>query len=292
MKIDRGVLDTLVPGDYTIMIIDDSLESLKLLTSILSDQGFGVRQARAGHLALKAIEKKRPDLIILDIRMPDMDGLEVCRKLKDTPETKGIPIIFISALAGSIEKNQAFKAGGVDYITKPFQALEVLARVKLHLSLTRMKRNLKELVHRRTVKLEESNTALKVLLDHRNSEREKLEENVVSQINALILPSLRRLEKTGLTPQQKALTDVIASNLNEITSGFSARLYRRAAGVTPREMDVAALIKTGKTNVEISNILNISEPAISFHRQNLRKKLGLIGKKINLAVYLNEITLK
>lgn len=292
MKVDRQISDTLVPGNNTIMIIDDSTESLKLLTSILSDQGFGVRQALSGHLALEAVHKKLPDLIVLDICMPDMNGFEVCQKLKQNPNTKGIPIIFISAMAGSIEKTQAFSAGGVDYITKPFQPLEVLARVKLHLSLTKMKQNLKELVHQRTIKLEESNTALKVLLEHRRSEREKLEINVVSQINALILPYFKRLEETGLTPQQKALTDVIASNLDEITSGFSNRLYRSAAGVTPREMEVAALIKTGKTNAEISNILNISEPAISFHRQNLRKKLGLIGKKINLAAYLNEITLK
>lgn len=292
MKEDRQIEDALAPRNYTIMVIDDSLESLKLLTSILSDQGFGVRQARTGQMALTAIKKKLPDLIILDIRMPEIDGLEVCRELKKDPATKGVPIIFISAMAGSIEKTRAFSAGGVDYITKPFQPLEVLARVKLHLSLTRMKHNLKELVHERTIKLEESNTALKVLLEHRRSARETLEENVVSQINALVLPYLKRLEKTGLTPQQKALTSVIASSLEEITSGFSGRLYRRAAGVTPREMEVAALIKTGKTNVEISEILHISEPAISFHRQNLRKKLGLIGKKMNLAVYLNEITIK
>jgi DNA-binding response OmpR family regulator/DNA-binding CsgD family transcriptional regulator len=292
MNDDRQIADTVVPRNNTIMIIDDSLESLKLLTSILSDQGFGVRQARTGQMALTAIQKKLPDLIILDIRMPEMDGLDVCRKLKKNPATQGVPIIFISAMAGSIEKTQAFRVGGVDYITKPFQALEVLARVKLHLSLTRMKHHLKEVVHERTIKLEESNTALKVLLEHRRSEREKLEENVISQINSLVLPYLKRLGKTGLTSQQKALSDVIGSNLAEITSGFSGRLYRRAAGVTPREMEVAALIKTGKTNVEISDILHLSEPAISFHRQNLRKKLGLIGKKINLAVYLNEITLK
>ncbi|WP_022664280.1 response regulator [Desulfospira joergensenii] len=292
MKIDQSISDTLVPGDHTIMIIDDSLESLKLLTGILADQGFGVRQARSGSLALKAVEKKLPDLIILDIRMPEMDGFEVCRKFKKNPETREVPIIFISALGGSIEKTQAFRAGGIDYITKPFQALEVLARVKLHLALTRMKQNLEELVHRRTIKLEESNTALKVLLEHRRTEREKLEENVVSQINSLILPTLKRLNQTGLTLQQKALADVIGSNLEEITSGFSSRLFQKAAGITPREMEVAALIKMGKTNVEISDVLHISEPAVSFHRQNLRKKLGLIGKKINLAVYLNDITLK
>ncbi len=292
MPMNSTLTDSLVPDDHIIMIIDDSLKGLKLLTNILAGQGFGVRQARTGIIALDAVKNKLPDLIILDIRMPGMDGFEVCRQLKNDPNTRIVPIIFISALGGSDEKKLAFETGAIDYITKPFQEPEVIARVKLHLTLNKMKQNLEGLVYRRTIKLEESNTALKVLLEHRQTERNKLEENVISHINSLVIPHMKRLKKTELDHRQKILIDVIESSLNEITSQFSGNLYTKAAGITPREMEVAALIKMGKTNFEIADILHLSEHAISFHRQNLRKKLGLLGKKINLTAHLNAILLK
>lgn len=292
MPLNSSVTDCLVPERHIVMIVEDSLESMKLLSGILSDQGFEVRQARNGRVALAAMAHKLPDLILLDIRMPGMDGFEVCRRLKHDPDTREIPIIFISALDGPDQKTLAFETGAVDYITKPFQALEVIARVKLHLTLHRMKQELEEMVHSRTVKLEESSTALKFLLDHRRDEQSRFEENVISQINSLVIPYLERLKDTGLDRRQKTLAEVIESSLNEITSQFSGRLYAKAAGVTPREMEVAALIKMGKTNVEISETLNVSEHAVSFHRQNLRKKLGLLGRKVNLAAFLNEMGLK
>ncbi|NOX35747.1 MAG: response regulator transcription factor [Deltaproteobacteria bacterium] len=286
------IKDSLAEDKAVIMIIDDSPESLKLLTNILAGQGFGVRQALNGRMALDAIKQQLPDLIILDIRMPGMDGLEVCRQLKDDANTRTVPVIFISGLRESDDKVKAFEVGALDYITKPFQEAEVLARVKLHLALSKMKQNLEELVQRRTIKLEESNTALKVLLEHRQSEREKFEENVITHINSLVMPYLKRLKKSSLDHKQTALADVIESNLDEITSQFSGKLYAKAVGLTRREMEVAALIKTGKTNMEIADLLYISEHSISFHRQNLRKKLGLLGRKVNLVAYLNEITLK
>ena len=292
MTMDSPVMENLLPEEYVIMIIEDSLRGMKLLSGILSEHGFGVRQARSGSVALAAVNTRCPDLIILDIRMPEMDGFEICRQLKGNPATRAVPIIFISALGGPDEKTQAFETGAIDYITKPFQASEVIARVKLHLTLSRMQQNLEELVSRRTIKLEESNTAMKVLLEHRQTERGRFEENVISQINSLIIPYLKRLKATKLDHRQSTLTDAIETNLNEITAQFSGRLYAKSAGVTPREMEVAALVKMGKTNHEISDTLNISEHAIAFHRQNLRKKLGLLGKKVNLAAYLNEIGLK
>lgn len=285
-------IDGLVPDNNVIMVIDDSPESLKFLTNILAGQGFSVRQALSGRVALDAIRQQRPDLIVLDIRMPDMDGLEVCRQLKDDIQTSAIPVVFISGLDDSNDKVQAFEAGGLDYITKPFQEAEVLARVKLHLALNKMKQDLEDLVQSRTLKLEESNTALKVLLEHRQSEREKFEENVISHINSLVMPYLDQLKESGLNNHQATLSGIIQTNLDEVTSQFSGKLYSRAEGLTRREMEVASLIKMGKTNTEIADLLYISDHAISFHRQNLRKKLGLLGKKVNLVAYLNEITLK
>lgn len=118
-----------------VLIVDDTLANLQLLTSLLKEEGYKVRPASSGAMALQAIEKKSPDLILLDIKMPDMDGYEVCQKLKSNPHTETIPIIFISALSDVNDKIRAFSVGGVDYINKPFQFEEVKARVSTHLKL-------------------------------------------------------------------------------------------------------------------------------------------------------------
>ncbi len=120
-----------------ILIVDDTRANLDVLAGILRDHGYKVRPAPSGRLALRAVKAERPDIVLLDIRMPEMDGYEVCRRLKADEETNDIPIIFISALTETADKLEAFRAGGVDYVTKPFHAEEVLARVSVHLKLQR-----------------------------------------------------------------------------------------------------------------------------------------------------------
>ncbi|MDM8554574.1 response regulator [Desulfococcaceae bacterium HSG7] len=121
-----------------VLIVDDTPENLKILMQILTEQGYLVRPVLNGELALQVVQKAIPDLILLDILMPGTDGYEVCRRLKAKERTRNIPIIFISALDETMDKVKAFDLGGVDYITKPFQAEEVLARVKTHLNLRNM----------------------------------------------------------------------------------------------------------------------------------------------------------
>jgi two-component system, NtrC family, sensor kinase len=127
----------------SILIVDDVPANLNLLTGILRQHGYKVRPAPSGSLALEAAQHAPPDLILLDIHMPEMDGFEVCRRLKADEALKEIPVVFISALTETKDKIRAFDAGGVDYITKPFQVEEVLARVKTHLELRRYRRELK-----------------------------------------------------------------------------------------------------------------------------------------------------
>jgi serine phosphatase RsbU (regulator of sigma subunit) len=124
------------------LVVDDTPANLRLLTRILQEQGYQVRPVPDGSLALAAAQAKLPDLVLLDIRMPEMDGFEVCEKLKSDPGTRDVPIIFISALDAVEDKVQAFRVGGVDYITKPFQAEEVIARVENHLNLRRLQAQL------------------------------------------------------------------------------------------------------------------------------------------------------
>jgi cyclic di-GMP phosphodiesterase len=125
-----------------ILVVDDTPANLRLLTEMLAGEGFGVRAVPSGHRALKAAEQQAPDLILMDINMPDMDGYETCAKLKENPDLDDIPVIFISALTETADKLRAFESGGVDYVTKPFRFPEVLARVRTHLTLRQLRRRL------------------------------------------------------------------------------------------------------------------------------------------------------
>jgi signal transduction histidine kinase len=128
-----------------ILIVDDIPDNLRVLGGILKEEGYKIRPVLNGELALQVAEKEKPDLILLDIMMPGMDGYEVCRQLKANPGLKDIPVIFISALNDTTDLIKAFESGGVDYITKPFQAAEVSVRVATHLKICRQNADLREL---------------------------------------------------------------------------------------------------------------------------------------------------
>ncbi|OQY56685.1 MAG: hypothetical protein B6245_18055 [Desulfobacteraceae bacterium 4572_88] len=127
----------------SILIVDDYSKNLQILADILKSRNYKIAMAKDGFKALKFVNRKKPDLILLDIMMPEMDGFEFCHHLKKNNETKEIPIIFISALCEPDDKIRGFQAGGVDYITKPFHKEEVLARVETHLRLKRSQEDLK-----------------------------------------------------------------------------------------------------------------------------------------------------
>lgn len=118
-----------------ILIVDDNRDNLKLLGSILTIHGYKVRPVTNGLKALTAVQYKLPDIILLDLMMPGMDGYEVCRRLKANENTRHIPVLFISALDKTTDKVTAFEVGGIDFITKPFQEEELLARVRTHLEI-------------------------------------------------------------------------------------------------------------------------------------------------------------
>jgi DNA-binding CsgD family transcriptional regulator len=134
--------------------------------------------------------------------------------------------------------------------------------------------------------LEEVNTALKVLLKQREEDRTDLEENVLSNVKQLVTPHLQRLKKSRLDADQRALLSILESNLNNIVSPFASKLSSKFLGLTPMEIRAADLVKEGKTNKEIGEILCLSPNTVKFHRYNLRSKLGLKNRKKNLRSYL------
>lgn len=174
-----------------ILVVDDNTANLQLLANLLSEHGYIVHPASDGELALEFIQAILPDLIILDIKMPGMNGYEVCRRLKGDERTRSIPIIFISVLENERDKVKGFRAGGVDYINKPFHADEVLARVNTHLTLRRMQLDLEwsnaelraardtleERVRERSAELEQANRKLRQEVDEHRRTMKVLKEN-------------------------------------------------------------------------------------------------------------------
>ncbi len=148
--------------DGSIVIVDDSPDNLRVLSGVLEQAGYLVRSAISAEIALSSIRLNPPDLILLDVRMPGMDGYEACRQLKADPLTRDIPVIFISALSETGDKVAAFAAGAVDYVTKPFQFEEVLARVRAHMELYQIKLHLDDMVAAQTRALRDTMESLVV----------------------------------------------------------------------------------------------------------------------------------
>jgi response regulator RpfG family c-di-GMP phosphodiesterase len=145
----------------TILAVDDTPDSLRLLTTLLKAERYEVRSAINGEIALSSAIANLPDLILLDIRMPGLDGFEVCRRLKAAPETRDVPVIFLSAATETADKVRGFEMGAVDYVGKPYQRDELLARVRTHLELSSLRHHLEEMAQERAEKLVASERQLR-----------------------------------------------------------------------------------------------------------------------------------
>lgn len=157
-----------------ILAVDDTPANLRLLTHMLTAEGYTVHPANSGAIALRFVQTTLPDLILLDIFMPEMDGYQVCQRLKADERTREIPVIFISSADQGLDKLRAFSSGGIDYIVRPLQAEEVLARIKTHLSLRNLQRSLEDRVRERTAELIEANTRLQAEILERKQAEERI----------------------------------------------------------------------------------------------------------------------
>ena len=160
-----------------ILAVDDSAESLQILTEVLADAGYDVRPADTGELALASLGANKPELILLDIRMPGIDGFEVCRRIKAGTETRDIPLIFLSAVTDTGDRVEGLRLGAVDYVSKPFEKEELLVRIETHLELSRLRAGLERMVAERTARLKSANKRLRRVLVERLRAEQALRES-------------------------------------------------------------------------------------------------------------------
>ena len=208
----------------SILIVDDSLNNLMLLERILSRKGYKVAVASSGKLAIDSVALTQPDLILLDIMMPDMDGYEVCRHLKASDRTRGIPIIFLSALVEVSHKVKAFNTGGVDYITKPFEAVEVVARVENQLRLRELELQLteKNKMYRREIAFrEQAEVETRLLLETTKLQKEEIEELLLNILPKAIADRLQ--EGQSLIADSFSDVSVLFADLVGFTSFASQK---------------------------------------------------------------------
>ncbi len=228
-----------------ILVVDDNPQNLRLLVGMLSEKGYRVRPAPNGALALRSVQSTLPDLILLDIRMPHMDGYEVCRKLKADSRARDVPVIFISGKVETADKLKAFDAGGVDYITKPFQVDEVMARVETHMTLRDIQKKLKEQNIRLQHEIEERKRLEKALL-----QKEKLK--TLGTIAAEVAHEIRNplISIGGFAQRLKRKfpdlpeCDIILSESRRLEKILlRIRNYLQPVEINPRECSVNVIIK-------------------------------------------------
>ena len=233
-----------------ILIIDDNMANLQVLSDMLKGQGYRTRQARSGSVGLTAALSRPPDVILLDIMMPEMDGYEVCSRLKDDDRLADIPIIFMSALNETEDKVRAFHVGGADYVTKPFQFDEVGARVETHLRLRRLQvqaeehnSELQSLVQEQVREIADSQMAtifaLAKLAESRDDETGRHIENVQALCELLVTKMREQEQHERLIDDAYVDNVVHAAPLHDIGKvAIPDRILLKPGKLTPEEFEV------------------------------------------------------
>ena len=271
--------DCLHKGD--ILVVEDDSAALKFMLEILTNAGYNVRPASDGELALRSVKAKHPDLILLDINLPDLNGIEVCHRLKADPATKDLPIIFISSIEGADLKVKALEAGGVDYVTKPVEASEVLARIHTHLTMYRMQQNLVIQSERLIAEINERELIEKELEKHKN-QLEDLVEKRTKELKQEILEHKQAREELQLSNNrfQKLFNDSPVPLWEEDFSKTHEFLDKlRKKGV----IDFRAYFEKNPSQLESCagkiKILNMNQAALELHgAKNKKELLGNLDK--------------
>lgn len=283
------------PPPATILVVDDIPANLGLLFDALTQAGHRVLVAESGESALAQLQHETPDLVLLDYMLPGMDGMEVCKRIKARPECTDLPILFLTAVTELDEKVRALDAGAVDYVTKPIQTPEVLARVRTHLRIARLQRELADELEMRREAEEQLRDSLDQALVVVNPEGRILFATRLAQ--TLLTRSFPQTLPGNLPAELRSLTHDRSAKPGQVAPGLSARpltggpgeplvieLQAQASlgpnallslGLTPREAEVLFWLSEGKTNAEIGVILSSARRTVEKHVEHILEKLGV-----------------
>ncbi|MEW6334943.1 MAG: LuxR C-terminal-related transcriptional regulator, partial [Thermodesulfobacteriota bacterium] len=238
-----------------------------------------------------------PEIILSDYSLPSFDGLSALQHaVKRCPD---VPFIFVSGALGEETAIELLRQGATDYVLKNrlsrlgpavSRALEEVKERKERKTAEEELKKREQALELKSRGLEEANTALKVLLQHREEDKAVLEEQVLANVRKLVLPYLENLKRLHLNERQAAQLRMAEENLKKIVSPFLHNLTSSYLDLTPRQIQVANLVKEGKTTKEMTEILNISATAVDFHRKSLRTKFGIKNKKTNLMAFLTSLS--
>jgi len=301
-------IETTKPDRPTVLVVDDVPANLGVLLEFLGHAGFKVLVAESGRGALEQLAYSRPDVVLLDVIMPGLDGLAVCRRLKQDAATRDIPVIFMTALTETVDKVAGFAAGGVDYVTKPVQPEEVLARVRAHIEIRRLQQELEEknrALARELAWRAEAEDQLQqsldqaVILARRDNTIQfctKLAWNLVERyfgpkVLTMLPPALAAwvaqpdrpspfvCEHPGSRLAIRMFSESDASHtvmlLLEEKVDLTGPEPLQKLGLTPREAEVLFWLTQGKSSPEIGIILGMALNTVKKHVQNIFQKLGV-----------------
>lgn len=275
-----------------ILILEDVTTDAELIKDELREAGtvFTPNCVKDNVSYLKALDEFSPDIILSDYSLPSFDGLSALKlAVKMCPD---VPFIFVSGALGEETAIELLKQGATDYVLKSRLSRlgPAVSRALQEVKERNERKMAVEALELKSRGLEEANTALKVLLHHREEDKTTLEEQVLTNVRKLVLPYLENLKHLHLNENQAAQVKIAEENLKKIVSPFLRNLASNYLELTPREIQVANLVKEGKTTKEMTEILNISATAVDFHRKNLRSKFGIKNKKTNLMAFLSALS--
>jgi signal transduction histidine kinase len=280
-----------------ILIVDDTPVNLDTISTVLSDAGYEIAIATSGEKALQHLQRRSPDLILLDVRMPGIDGFETCDRIKANPKTCNIPIIFMTSIIDLSNKIKGFNCGAVDYISKPFQEQEILARVKTHIQLRLLTQNLEQQVAEQTASLRIAKEALEKANISKRSFLATMSQEIRTPIDKILRVTERLQEQTYGTLNAQQVDDLakIDRNGNHLISliNNTLKLANIESGQLKLDLDpidledmcrsclLAIKSQADKKNIEL--ILNITAPipAISIDEGHMRQViLNLLNNAI------------
>ncbi len=289
-----------------ILIIDDEKTVRAAIKKALKKEEYEILEAEDGKEGLALLKSEAPALVFLDLKMPDVDGISFLKKIKIKPDDS-YHVVIITAHGEDKDINKCYKLGATSFLRKPLSMTEICCIAercvnlqKVEAELRDYRENLEKLVEEKTNKLNDqmkklkekskalnsANMSLRILIKQLSDAQNEERVGDIPNLKELVLPGKEQLEAILSSPTERAYIENIMLNLNRVTSTFAKKLSQLDYGLSPKEIQVADLVRIGLSNKESAIQMNVTKSTVEFHRDNLRNKLGLKHKKKNLRSFI------